>query len=303
MAATAEGSADPSRQTADLSRLSAHAMALLTQARRAARGQAPDLDPAVAALRAAIAAHADEPVEQAMSMSNLALVLRERYLLHGDEHDLDEGVELLRIADRIAPADHPSRARTLTNLALLLFHRYYARRDPGNAVGAREAARAVALMTSAPPWIRVQAARQWGTWAALDSRLGPGGGRLRSRPLHPASGHAERAGTDRCRVPSHSPPRPGLRCCRLRPAAGRPGCAGADPGNPRDGPGRAARTELGRARRSRRGPRTGQYARARRGRRPGRSGQRQRLPLRCPHPHARRHPDPAAARPQRVRGH
>lgn len=166
---TAERSADPAGPADDTSLLSAHAMALLTQARHAARGQAPDLGRAVAALRAVIAAQSDIPIEQARSMSNLAAVLGERYILQGDQRDLDEGVELLRTADRITPTDHPTRAKTLMNLVLLLFLRFRARQDPSDAADAREAAKAAALITSAPPWIRVQAARHWGAWAAMNS--------------------------------------------------------------------------------------------------------------------------------------
>lgn len=129
-------------------------------------GDPADLDEAISTGRdAADRTPAGHPGRAAV-LSNLGGALLRRFGRSGDPADLDEAISTRRDAVHATPADQPSRATYLFNLGNALLTRFERTGSPGYLREAISAYADAANTVSAPPLIRIQAARAAASLAA-----------------------------------------------------------------------------------------------------------------------------------------
>jgi hypothetical protein len=122
-------------------------------------GSAADLDQAIPMGREAVAATPADHPELADRLINLAVPLRIRFERTGTTDDLDEAIRLGRQAVAAMPADHPGHAVTQVNLAEVLRARYELTGTPTDREETTTALQHAAELATAPPSIRIRAAR------------------------------------------------------------------------------------------------------------------------------------------------
>ncbi|KAG2750405.1 TPR-like protein [Suillus brevipes Sb2] len=81
------------------------------------RGNAEDLDQAIALHREALTLHQVGHPDRSTSLNNLAVQLSTRFDHRGNAEDLDQAIALLREALALCPVGHPDRPGALNNLA------------------------------------------------------------------------------------------------------------------------------------------------------------------------------------------
>jgi CHAT domain-containing protein/tetratricopeptide (TPR) repeat protein len=107
------------------------------------RGDAKDLDQAIALAREALALHPVGHTDRSKSLGNLASLLSTRFHHRGDAKDLDQAIALHREALALRPVGHTDRSLSLGNLAIQLSTRFDHR---GNA---EDLDQAIALLREA----------------------------------------------------------------------------------------------------------------------------------------------------------
>jgi CHAT domain/Tetratricopeptide repeat len=129
-------------------------------------GDSTDLDEAISTGRnAADIIPADHP-DRAAVLSNLGGAFLRRFGRSADPADLDEAISTGRDAVHATPANQPSRATYLFNLGNALLTRFERTGSPGFVREAISAYADAANTASAPPLIRIQAARAAASLAA-----------------------------------------------------------------------------------------------------------------------------------------
>lgn len=136
------------------------------QARATNGGTPRDLDEAVEAGRQALAATPPDHPDRTRYQANLAISLWTRAVLAGTEADLDQAIALNSQVIAATPGDHPYRAAFSVNLSTILEARFDRAQSADDLNSAIKVSRAAAAITTAPPNVRVRAARQWGNLAA-----------------------------------------------------------------------------------------------------------------------------------------
>ncbi|HEV7934895.1 MAG TPA: CHAT domain-containing protein [Actinomadura sp.] len=123
-------------------------------------GALPDLDAAIDAGWSSVRAAPDDHPHRASLWSNLGAVLQVRFERTGDLSDVNAAVEAARSAVQATPEGHPGRAAILSNLGFALAARLKKtgrRADLDMALSAHTRAVQVG---SAPPAVRIRAARE-----------------------------------------------------------------------------------------------------------------------------------------------
>lgn len=128
-------------------------------------GPRPDLDAAVEALAGALAATAVEHPLRPARLSNLGSALRARHARDGGRADLDTAIDRLREAVATIAADHPDRAGMLHNLGRALRELFAVTGDRAHADDAVAREREAGEVGTAPPEVRLTAARAWARFA------------------------------------------------------------------------------------------------------------------------------------------
>ncbi|RSM44903.1 CHAT domain-containing protein [Amycolatopsis balhimycina DSM 5908] len=118
-----------------------------------------DLDRAIDASRAAVRSLPDGHPAQAVRLSNLSGVLAARSLRARDNSELAEAVEVGRAAIRATQVDDPGHATALFNLGIHLVSWDLCVGDPTARAEAHSVLEQAVEATTAPPWLRVDAAR------------------------------------------------------------------------------------------------------------------------------------------------
>ncbi|MCO5999815.1 CHAT domain-containing tetratricopeptide repeat protein [Actinoallomurus rhizosphaericola] len=134
-------------------------------------GALADLDTAIDSFREAVAATPTDHPNRAMYLNGLGGALQVRFERTEALADLDAAIQVGQEAVAATPTDHPNRARRLNNLGNALrsrFERTGAQDDLEAALSAHSLA---AEVDSAPPSLRIRAAR---AAAALSARSEPG---------------------------------------------------------------------------------------------------------------------------------
>lgn len=134
-------------------------------------GDLGDLDRAINVSRTAVRAVPDDHPAQAVFLSNFSGVLAARSLRARNDSQLGEAVEVGRAAVRATHADDPSHATALFNLGIHLIGWDMCAGDPTARTEAQSVLEQVVDATTAPPWLRVDAAR---VAAGLVSSSDPG---------------------------------------------------------------------------------------------------------------------------------
>ncbi|MGY1673071.1 CHAT domain-containing protein [Geodermatophilus sp. SYSU D00710] len=128
-------------------------------------GRRSDLDAAIDAAETALAATpVDHPYRPAR-LSNLGSALRARHAATGGRADLDTAVDRLREAVATIPTDHPNRAGMMHNLGRALRTLSALTGDNAHADEALTCDREASGLVTAPPEVRLTAARAWGRFA------------------------------------------------------------------------------------------------------------------------------------------
>ena len=140
-------------------------LGLALQLRYGERGQAADLDEAVFAGDAAVAAIPDGDPYRWMALSNAGLAHRLRSELTGGEEDLQAAIELSRASVTAASPDQAALPGSRSNLSRALFVRWQRHRDAADLRDAVAGFRAVARLAGAPRQGRLQAAISWAACA------------------------------------------------------------------------------------------------------------------------------------------
>lgn len=121
-----------------------------------------DMEEQVATLRQACAGLADRPGAARDVLSDYGGALRQLAELREETTLLDESVAIQRQAVAGHRIDDPAVARNHFSLALTLRKRYERANDHEDRTEAIELLRSLARLGTAPPWLRVRAARRWG---------------------------------------------------------------------------------------------------------------------------------------------
>lgn len=122
-------------------------------------GSLADLNYAITTKDEALMLTPDDHADRAQSLNNLANSLQSRFEVGGSKNDLDTAIKLKEEAVARTPAEHTHRAARLHNLAISLQRRFEA---TGSASDVEEAIRRneeAANCVTAPPTIRIKAAR------------------------------------------------------------------------------------------------------------------------------------------------
>jgi hypothetical protein len=122
-------------------------------------GNPADLDEAVEAGRGVVRVLPSDEPNLARPMINLSLALQDRFKHAGNLADLDEAVEACRAAVQATPDDHPDRTTRLSNLSASLLSRFGGTGDLGDMDEALSVLEQAVDMATAPPSLRIRAAR------------------------------------------------------------------------------------------------------------------------------------------------
>ncbi|MGY1790231.1 CHAT domain-containing protein [Geodermatophilus sp. SYSU D00803] len=128
-------------------------------------GRRSDLDAAIDAAESALAATAADHPYRPARLSNLGTALRARHEDTDRRADLDAAVARLREAVTTIPTDHPDRAGMLHNLGRALRTLFALTGDHAHADEAVTCERTASVLVTAPPEVRLTAARAWGRLA------------------------------------------------------------------------------------------------------------------------------------------
>jgi tetratricopeptide (TPR) repeat protein len=128
-------------------------------------GRRSDLDAAIDAAKRALAATPPEHPSRPARLSNLGAALRERHAGSGRRADLDKAIDRLREAVAAIPADHPDRAGMLHNLGRALRTLFVITKDTDHANEAVAREQEASELVTAPPDVRLTAARAWARFA------------------------------------------------------------------------------------------------------------------------------------------
>ncbi|MET7715326.1 CHAT domain-containing protein [Streptomyces sp. NPDC005407] len=143
-------------------------LAVALRARSLRRGSDADLLDAIAAGELADRAAAVTHVDRQRYLLLLGTLHKDRYHRHSAPADLEKAISYFRAAVAATPADHPDCALFQLNLGTALVERWRAEHgaDESRLFGARDILHEAAGSPTAPPRIRVAAARAAGDAAA-----------------------------------------------------------------------------------------------------------------------------------------